>query len=535
MKYYPRQLCIPVFLFVTMSLSAPADSAHLSDDAPGTIRFWGAQAADLFTRELDESFKGVLRTNYVAEAGNGFPAGFVHASVPGKPWNGTMWTRDGGTFMRELTMWGYYEHAALLAQCLIDLVQKNEEGFYSFPEYFKGDAKASGTELDGTTSIIIGMALLSERLPDAHPVKAHIYEFLHQDSSPVRYIEHRLKAAPLVAGSGEFGGGCGIPGDFYNAVQNNLAALALLAAANVEADAGQAGTASEYRTLAASVQAAMLHYLVDKDGSWIWCIDPKTMKPDPAIVDHEINRGFGGQNGVACMYSDVLGFEPLASPWKGVACCEKTFMRLYNTPLRKAQFDKYGIWAQFDVFRVGMSSGPSYGDGYALQTMLLFDKLDMAEKSVTWLANSTYSPVPQYVLDRQSPYYFYERSYSPDAVGKLPLEEGCGALNLVNVTEPLKAARLILGVDDTSRDCVKFMPRVPRSWAGVEAVNWPIRTAQGVVRADICYEKKGKGVVFSVKVASGKAIPNLAVRLPAANGYTWQTKTDVHKTEFRSK
>jgi hypothetical protein len=495
------------------------------------VRFFGSPDADLLTREFEESFQGVLRKNFVEKAGNGFPAGFVHASPPGQIWGGTMWTRDGGTFMRELAMRGYYEHAALLAECLMRQVQKNPAGFYSFPTYFRGTQPGTGTELDGTASIIIGMVLLWERLPAGHPTKNHIREFLFQDASPVNYLKSRLQIQPLVAGGGEFGGGLGIKGDYYNVVQNNLTLLALLASADLAEESGSGG-AADYLLLAASVRDNMEKYLVAEDGGWLWCVDPKTLKPDPAVNDSETNRGFGGLNGVACMYSDVLGFEPLASSWKGIPHCEKTFNRLYHTPLRKQQFDRYGIWTQFDVLAGGLLSSPAYGQGYAIQTMLLYDKLEMADKALVWLANATYHPVPEYKVHRESPYYFYERTYSPDAVGKVPLEEGCGALNLVNVTEPLKVARLLLGVDDTALPSVRIIPRIPSSWKGVEAHNWPIRTSHGVVRADIRFERNGTGAQLTLKLAPGQQIDELKVRMPSAEGYTWREQKHVSAASF---
>ncbi len=348
--------------------SNPVDSSRrLEDDRPVSLRFFGSADADLLTHEFEESFQGVLRKNFVGKTANGFPAGFVGASPRGQIWGGTMWSRDGGTFLRELVMRGYYEHAAMLAECLIGLVGKNQEGFYSFPMFFKGSnpgtvdwppgmtntrelvVPRSGTELDGTASIVIGMVLLWERLPVGDPTKNHIREFLFQDASPVNYLKSCLKSQPLVPGSGEFGGGMGSPGDYYNVVQNNLSMLALLAAANMAEESGRHGLAEDDRQWAAKVRDGMEKYLVDQDGGWLWCIDPKTLKPDPAVNDSEANRGFGGLNGVACMYSDVLGFEPLTSSWQGIQHCEKTFDRLYQTPLRQQQFQKYGIWTQFDV------------------------------------------------------------------------------------------------------------------------------------------------------------------------------------------
>jgi hypothetical protein len=530
--------------------SKPDSSRRLEDDPPVSLRFFGSPDADLLTHEFEESFQGVLRKNFVGKAANGFPAGFVGASPQGQIWGGTMWSRDGGTFLRELVMRGYYEHAALLAECLIGLVGKNQEGFYSFPMFFTGSKPGtvdwppgmnaaaeplvprSGTELDGTASIVIGMVLLWERLPGGHPTKNHIQEFLSQDASPVNYLKSCLKNQPLVPGSGEFGGGMGSPGDYYNVVQNNLSMLALLAAANMAEESGSRDLAEDDRQLAAKVRDDMEKYLVDKDGGWLWCVDPKTLKPDPAVNNSEANRGFGGLNGVACMYSDVLGFEPLTSSWQGIQHCEKTFDRLYQTPLRQQQFQKYGIWTQFDVLAGGLLASPAYGQGYALQTMLLYDKLEIAEKALSWLANATYRPVPQYKLHRDSPYYFCERTYSPDAVGKVPLEEGCGALNLVCVTEPLKVSRLLLGVDDSTLSSVRIIPRIPPGWKGVEASNWPIRTRRGVARADIRFERQGTGAKLTLKLASGQQIDELKVRMPSANGYTWREQKNVTTVRF---
>jgi len=512
---------------------APSSAIRLEADQSLSLRFFGSPDAELFTKELDASFQGVLAKNFVSVAGNGFPAGFVNASLPGFPWAGTMWTRDGGTFMRELVMRGYLEHASLLAECLMHLVEKNPNGFYSFPEYFKGSQPGWGAEMDGSTSIAIGMVLLWERLPDGNSTKKDIQQFLFEDASPLNIIEFELKTKPLVEGSGEFGCGLGVDGLCYNVAQNNLARLALLAAARMAGESGDGARAERYRNLAKRIDDAMEKYLVDKDGAWIWCINEKTMKTDPNVLNAQGNKGIGSINGVASMYADVLGLQPLTSSWKAdVEHSEKTFQNLYNTPLRKAEFDHYGIWTQFDLLAGGLLSSPSYGQGYAIQTMLLFDNLRMADKALSWLANATYRPVPEYKLHRDSPYYFYERTYSPDAVGKIPLEEGCGALNLVNVSEPLKISRLMLGVDDASPQSTLILPRIPDSWMGVAAHNWPIMTTNGLVRVDISFEKKGAGADFILKLTPGQQIDDLKVRMPSKTGYVWREEKHARSAHF---
>ena len=67
------------------------------------------------------------------------------------------------------------------------------------------------------------------------------------------------------------------------------------------------------------------------------------------MLDNPVNLGTGSLNGVGSMYADVLGFLPLESRWSGIEHSEKTFATLYETPLRKKEFDHYGIWTQTDV------------------------------------------------------------------------------------------------------------------------------------------------------------------------------------------
>ena len=519
---------------------AASPALNLADDRPGQLKFFGAGTADLFTREVNESFKGALALDCVFKQNNKFPAGFLNASPAGQPWYGTMWTRDAGTFMRELVFWGYYEHACQVAECVMDHVGTNGDGFVAFPRYIDPQlSRSSGSEMDGQASTIIAMVALWQRLPQDDPFRARLYEFLHQKSSPVRGIHYFLERAPLVPGSGEFGGGTGH--DDYNVVQNNLCALALISAANMEDQAGDPRTAKEWRKDARTLFRNIDRYLVNKRGAWIWGIDMKTLKPNRTDEDSAANSGGGGLNGVVCMSADVLGFDPATWPWKGAMVHgKKTFADLYNFPLRKAQFEKYGIWAQMNYTHKGLLTSPSYGQGYALQDMLLFDSLAMAGHGLDFLSQATYKS-PDIIFSfrkenygRLSPYYFYERMYSPEAKGQIEMTAGCGPLNLVNVSEPLKVARLIAGVDDTSLTEVRIIPRVPSGWTGYWMKDWPIRTSGGIVRADISFKREDGVVNFGFQVKQGGAIPKLAVRLPGKNRMIWKRQVNVESLELSS-
>jgi hypothetical protein len=170
-----------------------------------------------------------------------------------------------------------------------------------------------------------------------------------------------------------------------------------------------------------------------------------------------------------------------------------------------------------------------------MQAMLLFDKLDMVSKALDWLANATYEPIPEYKLHRASPYYFYERYYPPEAVGKIPLAEGCGALNLVNVSEPLKISRLILGVDDSTPGLLRVIPRLPTGWTSLEANNWPVRTRSGVIYVTIAYTRKASGADFVLTTTDGSQLQRLMVRMPSAHGAVWKSKMRVDSAHFVTK
>ncbi len=496
-------------------------------DAPGHIRFFGSYPAELFTREIRESLQAVLERNAYSRF-EGDNAGFVSASVDGRPWTDTMWSRDTGVFLRELTLFGYLGRACLTADCLMRMVRENEARYFTFPEYFKLGEPGAGSELDGTNAIVIGLVLLWERLPHTHPLRVRIADFLTNEKSPVTYIIRMLDHIPLLPGSGEFGGGCGIPGLHYNVVQNYLGVFALYTAARFHQASHQPDKATEALRVARLIEENIVKHLVSEDGAWTWCIDIDSLKPDPAIVDHPINRGFGGLNGVAAMAADVFGFAIDHAPWHGLRPSRRTFDNLARVPLRRELFERYGIWTQFDAPPLDKQMSPSYGHGYALQSMLLFDKMEMATKAADYLAEATFQPPRGYKLDRDCPYYFYERYPSP-AVEDLPnFDQGCGALNLVCVAEPLKAARLMVGCDDTSAQHVQFIPRVPTTWRGYELDDWPVLSANGLSRVHVRYDQQGNGAArFCLEVTDGPALSKLLVERRAAGRADAREATNV--------
>lgn len=523
---------------------------NISVRTPGIIRFNGSPSAELFTKELEESVRGALEHNLSTEETSDFPKGFAVASLPGHPWDDTCWSRDAGVFLREAALWGYFNEAVLVAGHLLSHVEANPVGYYTYPMFFKHHEKNWGYEMDGTAAVVIGMARLWQRLDNGIAIKEKLYEFLAGERSPAAFILKRLKDEPLIGGSGEFGGGWGVEGNWYNVVQNGMLRQALLACAEVEDECGHDAKAQALRDGASALFGNILKHLVDeKDGSWLWCIDPHTLLPDEAALNHPLTSAAASVNGAGSCYADAEGLEPVAASWPGVAASKATLARVYNgSRTRREQHQKYGMCTFVDSedtgWLPGWASWLSYCDCYAAEAMLLLDRTDLLDPTMNWIAAATYmggSPSAGFIaklalgeaeVDFTRPacdFWFTERNFSPDFKGERDI--GCGKLNLINVAEPMKLARMMLGVDDRYSGEVYIVPRLPDSWTGLEAGNWPVKTARGVVRVDIAFEKKpGNKFTFRLTAVEGKAIHRLTVRFPGGARKTYEEASEILET-----
>src|SRR5258708_12392511 len=142
-----------------------AGDSAVTGSGQAVISFRGTPQAEFCSGIINESWAGTLKLNLVRTATATEPAGFVHASPPGQEWSGTFWTRDGGTYLRELTLWGADTEMRLVANAVIDLVGRNEEGFRTYPEYFKRGSPHPRHDLHATHSSTIASPSSPPPLP----------------------------------------------------------------------------------------------------------------------------------------------------------------------------------------------------------------------------------------------------------------------------------------------------------------------------------------------------------------------------------
>ena len=78
------------------------------------LKFQGNHVAELFRKEITESFKGTLAQNFISTPNDEYPLVFVRTSIVPYFWNGTFWSCDGGTYLRELVYYGKEKNVGII-------------------------------------------------------------------------------------------------------------------------------------------------------------------------------------------------------------------------------------------------------------------------------------------------------------------------------------------------------------------------------------------------------------------------------------
>jgi len=447
------------------------------------LEFFGDTYATLFTKQLDESLAGGLRENFVSEDEEGFPKGFLRASRKHNVWWDACWTRDAGSFIRELAVRGYLEEALACAEYLIDHVDKNEKGFYSFPMYYNRETpRGAGSEQDGTANIIMGLIELYLRLEDTD-IKCKIHAFLVNSASPINGIIAELQESELIIGSGEFGGGWCVDGLYYNVVQNFMIASALrLYYRYVEQD-------SEVIEAADRLHNSIKKYFI-ADEKFIWCLDENFIEADISFSPHA--NGTADINGIAGAFYDgfyedkVMFNNQIRNTTANLFCGQAYREHLYKT---------YGMMTFTNAFPSGHAeeyvanaSWMAYCECYFAETAVVLGDTEMLTKALRYIVGQTAygGHMPKsYTIDElmaQKHYWFSERNFSPEWTGQR--DEGCGSLNLINIAEPLRLARMIAGLNGTT----DITPVLPKGFSGFKATGYSA-IENGCVRYyDVVYE-----------------------------------------------
>jgi len=117
------------------------------------------------------------------------PAGWVQVSPAGQIDAGTLWSRDTGTFLRELVAFGEIDRAKAVALNLVRIAPINAAGFHAWPGHYNcRQPQGQPDEQDGVSAIVIALVNLLQRLSPSDPAYATLRKFLRGPQAPAKFF-----------------------------------------------------------------------------------------------------------------------------------------------------------------------------------------------------------------------------------------------------------------------------------------------------------------------------------------------------------
>ena len=153
-------------------------------------------------------------------------------------------------------------------------------------------------------------------------------------------------------------------------------------------------------------------------------------------------------------------------------------------------------------------TGFGYGQGLATQSALLLDEMDDASLLLEWMAKLCYAP-------RQKHPFRVPEGATVKSDGSVWRRWG-DLGNLYQMDEAVYACQIMAGVDDTSQQELKLMPRIPLAWKSIRYSDWPaVVTSKGqltTVKISLKMNYSQNGPI-SVDVKSSAPVDAIAVRI----------------------
>lgn len=151
--------------------------------------------------------------------------------------------------------------------------------------------------------------------------------------------------------------------------------------------------------------------------------------------------------------------------------------------------------------------GFGYGQGYFTESALLFDRTKDSAEMLNWVARLCYAP------RQPEPFRVPEGAVVASDGSKWRRWGDLG--NLYQMVEACYSIQVAIGIDDTSADNLKILPRIPTSWATAEIKGWPVRVLSGGkgLLAKVDYDLQRDTSSLSLALQSDQPIDKWSVRL----------------------
>ena len=461
---------------------------ELPQDYTGPVfRFTGDRYAEFFTNaihfNLDDAAKKLDAD------------GYSHTSTLGAPWYGydyacgiytsegriypdqkpgfyyaECWTRDLGRTAAELVRFGRGEHAKACAEWVFSMIRHWEDedaplwrDAFRLPRHVQRILQRYETrvghgcfENDGHALITLFVWEIWRRLPDGGEwVKSHIDDIRALGNWYVWQFEHpELSGATDILWSDSEASGWDnrVGASFYVEI---VSREALLACAELTRAAGLPTDAERFEALAAKMKAAIFaNYPGETPDGVTW-------------QNHE---AWGGQTNIAHI---ILG-------------CDRGHMDIYRNDAEFTEYDRVAALRNARKYNGDVGGGMGYCQAFTLQSALLSDDMESAEKMLRDTARMIWHPVTQPYIVPENVIRSKRGAYV--RIGDLG--------NSVQQSEILKALRIVVGISDNVG--LEFIPRIPASWSGVSVKNYPVLHHGHIIDINFSYNRVDGREIFEL-------------------------------------
>jgi hypothetical protein len=268
-------------------------------------------------------------------------------------------------------------------------------------------------------------------------------------------------------------------GEGYSVFADSICMNALEAFAQMADSIGETNSAAQWRERAGLMRQAITeHYLVnDPKYGRVWTLDYADW-PDKS-----------GVLGPLIIQADYQGFSPEDnSQWRAVN--EAAYERLIDT------YKPFGFYGQ----------AMGYGQGFVTQAALLLDRMRDATTMLDWAAKQVYDP--------KFGFYLVPEGCQIDPTGRFWYSMG-DLGNGVQEGEIVKALRIVIGVDDTHPNRLRFFPRMPFDWKEMSVEKYPVvfQRSGRMATAHLRYQLERSGNEMKLTIAADQDLGPVAMRL----------------------
>ncbi|HTB85933.1 MAG TPA: hypothetical protein VK742_19975 [Candidatus Sulfotelmatobacter sp.] len=296
-------------------------------------------------------------------------------------------------------------------------------------------------------------------------------------------------------------------GSGYSVYSDDVCMGALRAIAQMAGSIGETNSAAQWRECADKMQAAIESQYIINDPKYgrIWTLEHAGWPYKSTIL------------GPLVFLADYEGFAPEAEndAWRSVN--EAAYQRLIDT------YQPFGFY--------GLTMG--YGQGFVTQSALLLDRMHDATQMLDWTAKEIYDP--------RVGCFIVSEGVQIDPTKKFWHRFG-DLGNGVQEAEIVKTLRMIIGMDDTRPNSLRFYPRLPFGWNEISVKEYPVLFEQAgeIKTARLHYQLKRSGVKMNLTIGADHDLGPVLMRLgpfarqPGASDVRVNSQTPPDATVERS-